>query len=462
MKRVTRSEQNDKSNDYHTADWFTPVSNTDDKDDPSYKSLVCHIKASHRWIKRNGKFEGKYTKFMRKKGNIACKGASSSDIDSDSSADSDASLGSAPEALCGAHIDVYWDQGAIGWYTAKVVSAQTQADKSNASATSLLKIVYDDGEEDNSFSLREWLWSVSARSSDWLAEYKSDAHERKQATKVRKRKRRITVLHSDSEQEEDKEDQATEAGDEITREFDSSTDEDTSNEYVTESSGGVLSYDDALRFCDYEHDQRCDPLYTSVGGMAFHICNDRWRHAFHHVPNHDFARDILRACSGPLLPGLEERRKRCKLCASGTCRRHGKGSGVSGPSGSFPDCKENTRCAMCNRRRTCVHVQLGALSERWVPMGSCCLRKLDAMIVLYRALEGIKSLRDNTSIIESNAIGENCNDHRALMQKRVEAVREPVDAFNRAVNEFDNAMGMDMKYERFGSHGSDFYQSLSQ
>jgi len=273
------------------------------------------------------------------------------------------------------------------------------------------------------------------------------------------------VLHSDSDDEGEKEPQEPQAHEEEEEEEEEeeSDGEPTEKE---EDSGGVLSYRDALDFINYEHDRRCDPLFVDVGGMAFKIVNDRWRHAFHHVPNSEFAKELLRICSGPLLPGFTERRKRCKLCVQGTCRRHGRGSGVSGLSGAFPppgnssNNNGNARCVMCNRRRNCINIQLGALSERWLPMGTCCLRKLDSMIVLYRALDGIRALRSNGS--DSSNI--ECSDgeeqeEAARAQRLEEMVRGPVDIFNRAIDEFDDAMGMDMRYERMGPDGAGFYRN---
>ena len=447
---------------YNTVEWFTPkedamfefgstrrgVGNTnrssrndDDDDDNHFQSIVCNIKNSAKWIQRNGLFESSKT----------------------SDGQSESSIASSLEALCGAHIDVYWDQGAAGWYTAKVISVKRQPYDKRNNATLLLTIVYDDGERDDAFDLHEWLWSVSARSSDWLKEYQSKTQQQQQKEKDRKRKRLARVLCSDSENEDKvlyhEDDNKKVAETDCGSEHDSSvsTEEDTFDCGTMDKGYGVLKYDDALRFCDYEHDQRCDPLYTSVGGMAFHICNDRWRHAFYHIPNSNFAKDILRICSGPLLPGITERRVRCKLCARGSCRRHGRGARVSGSSGSFPKSEDNARCVMCNRKRSCVYVQLGALSEKWLPMGSCCLRKLDAMILLYKALENVKELRHNPVIVQSN-IETNCQNYHALEAERTQAVRKAVDAFNRAVDEFDDAMGMDMKYNRFGSMGSGFYR----
>ena len=456
----TRRSNSETETGYDTAKWFTPElpqpAHYGDHDD-TFRHAVRRIKASPKWVQRNGAFEGK-----------RCDGAGDAVGDGGSGDESDSSLGSAPEGLCGAHIDVYWDQGAVGWYTAKVTSVQRrQHDRAAASdtededdtatrmlrrrrrarrtkPTTLLCIEYDDGECDDAFSLREWLWSVSSQSEEWLAE--------KGKTRTRGQKKRARVLCSDSEDKESCEE--TEADEE-----DEGLCQD--GDEPEEHSGGVLSYEDALRFCDYEHDRRCDPLYADAGGMAFHLCNDRWRHAFHHVPNRAFAEDLLRICSGPLLPGLTERRKRCKLCASGTCRRHGRGSGVSGPSGAFSSQGDNARCAMCNRRRTCVHVQLGALSERWIPMGSCCLRKLDAMILLHRALEGIRALRGHD---EFTSDGVHCagddEGPSAQASRRLDVVRRPVDVFNRAIDTFDDAMGMDMRYERYGAQGAGFYRDI--
>ena len=36
-------------------------------------------------------------------------------------------------------------------------------------------------------------------------------------------------------------------------------------------------------------------------------------------------------------------------------------------------------------------------------------------------------------------------------------LKEPVDAFNRAVDELDEAMGMDATYERYGPNGAGLY-----
>ena len=401
-----------------------------------FRRSVQDIKASSRWRQRNASFEGNCS-------------------------DSDSSMGSAAEGLIGAAIDIYWDQGAVGWYTAQVLSAkkvqrfsETSDDEDDeddegedvAATTTLLSIRYDDGECDDAFLLKEWLWTVSHRSSLWLKEHHRNQNKKKK--KKKKKKARAMVIDSDSDREEQEEQEEQEEHEQDHDDDDftaSGSDSDSSNNDDTpsspsniEDSGGVLGYDDALRYCDYEHDRRCDPLYADVGGRAFHVVNDRWRHAFHHIPNNDFARDVLRICSGPLLPGLKERRKRCKLClgGNGNCRKHGRG-GASRAN-------ENARCVMCNRRRNCIYVQLGALSENWVPLGPCCLRKLDSMIVLHKSLERIRALRDKP-----------CIEHIA-------SVRHAVDSFNRAVDEFDVAMGMDMHYQRYGQHGPGFYRDHSQ
>lgn len=463
-----------------------------------FKSAVRGIKASSRWRQRNASFEGRCYDPQRDK----------ESGDSDGSGSSSDSSGSAPGELHGQYIDVFFDKGAIGWYTAKVISVRQRRGiegedsgedekeeeeseeessddddddgtlaardrcrarrrrrrrkRRNTATTTLLSIKYEDGDIDDEFVLSEWLWSVSSKSTQWLKEHRCERLKKKKGTRKRAR-----VLHSDSDDEGEKEAQDSqvqeEEEEEVSQSHETDEEEEESDGEPTEKeedSGGVLSYMDAVNYCDYEHDRRCDPLYADVGGRAFHVVNDRWRHAFHHMPNNDFARDVLRICSGPLLPGLSERRKKCKLCVHGTCRRHGRGSGVSGLSGAFPppgnssNNNGNARCVMCNRRRNCVHVQLGALSERYMPIGQCCLRKLDSIIVLYRALEGIRALRGSS---ECASPSSPASSKEAQMQ-RLEAVRDAVDIFNRAVNAFDDAMGMDMRYERHGPDGAGFYR----
>lgn len=441
-----------------------------------FKHAVRGIKTSSRWLERNGEFEGRCYDPQR---------------DKESGSDSDSSMGDAPGELQGAFIDVYWDEGAVGWYTARVISvrkrrviegedsgedekeeeeseeessdddddddvgdglfvardrcrrrarARRRARRADATTT-LLSIKYEDGDIDDEFVLSEWLWSVSSKSTQWLKEHRCERLKKKKGTRKRAR-----VLHSDSDDEGEKEAQDSQVQEEEEEEVSKSHETDEEEGYDSEptekeeDSGGVLSYMDAVNYCDYEHDRRCDPLYADVGGRAFHVVNDRWRHAFHHMPNNDFARDVLRICSGPLLPGLSERRKKCKLCVHGTCRRHTN--------------MRDARCVMCSRRRNCINIKLGALSDRWLPIGQCCLRKLDSMIVLYRALEGIRALRGSS---ECASPSSPASSKEAQMQ-RLEAVRDAVDIFNRAVDAFDDAMGMDMRYERHGPDGAGFYR----
>ena len=173
-------KDSDADKEYNTSKWFTPPIATSDAattieervvashhqgndDDCAFKSAVRQIKDSKRWLQRNGAFEGRQ------------QGATDSEADSDTA---DTSCMSETAELCGAYIDVFWDQGAVGWYTAKVLSVDTVEEEEEKRPKklfrrrrTLLTIVYDDGERDDLFCLHDWLWSVSARSSSWLLEY---------------------------------------------------------------------------------------------------------------------------------------------------------------------------------------------------------------------------------------------------------------------------------------------------
>ena len=82
--------------------------------------------------------------------------------------------------------------------------------------------------------------------------------------------------------------------------------------------------------------------------------------------------------------------------------------------------------------------------ERWVPIGECCLRKLDSIILLYEALNRFRSIRE----------------HRIpdTIDEQLEIVKEPVDLFNQAVDKFDAAVGMDLTYKRYGQAGAGYYK----
>lgn len=388
---------------------FTPFGGGD-----AFTESVCQIKESAEWVRRNAVFEEEPNELR----------------------------------LIDAFIDVYWDEGAMGWYTARVIGSGTEE--------GTLSIHYSDGEKDECFALSEWMWSVSDKSSAWLQDIENSLPVRTQQRVNRKRTRVLDSSESSDEDNDDDDDgdgewetaeeeqqdneQSSEESQQDTELMSEDTSDDGNDDGTPDyeknglpASSGVLSYEDALCYWSYGHDPRFHPLFADVGGMAFHVCNDRWRHAFHHIPNSEFAKELLRICTGPLLPNCKHRRKKCKLCMGGSCKRHNMCRGI------------NAKCIMCNRQRTCIHVQLGSMLERWVPMGECCLRKLDSVILLYEALKKIRDIRE-LRIPET-------------IEEQFQVVQQPVDSFNKAVNEFDLAMGMDQTYHRYGSAGAGFYKT---
>ena len=72
------------------------------------------------------------------------------------------------------------------------------------------------------------------------------------------------------------------------------------------------------------------------------------------------------------------------------------------------------------------------------------LREKQKVRRMYGVLEKVRGLR-HLSLPES-------------VQDRYEFVKGAVDKFNSAVNEFDDAMGMDALYDRYGAAGAGFYR----
>ena len=426
-----RDDDDDDVDDeeYDSAKWFTPVLGGE-----TFQDAVRRVKESVRWVQRNGVFEN------------------NDDDDDDDEREEGGRrghLGLCPGRACFTRvqvfIDVYWDSGLPGWYEAEVVG---QGD-----APGTLSIVYSDGEKDMRFRLSEWMWSVSAKSSEWLQEQQAKAEQDHKAlvrSARRSAKRAKVVLAesssgSSSSGEEEEEEEEEEDEEEPPLSALSSPPASPSSPPACSSppplrfpdSSGVLKYEDAFRYWTYEHDVRWrDPFIGDVGGNAYQIASDRWRHAFHHMPNRQFAEQLLRICTASTAKGLP----RCK-------RKKTKK-------------KKQRRCVMCNRQRQCDEYVLGALSPSFaaaggvlaVALGCCCLRKLEAVIALYKALQGVRALREKPQP-GSGSTASTTNDDDEVF----EAVSGPVDRFNRAVDELDQAMGMDQQYRVYGSSGGGFY-----
>ena len=300
--------------------------------------------------------------------------------------------------------------------------------------------------EGHAVRLSEWMWSVSAKSSEWLQEqlHKQDhkalvRSARRSAKRPRWCSPKAAAVAEEEEEEDDEEEPPLSAL--SSPPASPSSPPDSSSPPPPRlrfpDSSGVLKYEDAFRYWTYEPDVRWrDPFIGDVGGNAYQIASDRWRHAFHHMPNRQFAEQLLRICTASTAKGLP----RCK-------RKKTKK-------------KKQRRCVMCNRQRQCDEYVLGALSPSFaaggvlaVALGCCCLRKLEAVIALYKALQDVRALREKPQPGSGNSFASTTDDDDDVF----EAVRGPVDRFNRAVDELDQAMGMDQQYRVYGSSGGGFY-----
>ena len=295
-----------------------------------------------------------------------------------------------------------------------------------------LSIVYSDGEKDMRFRLSEWLWSVSAvvgmaagagqRNKTtrrwcgrqgaaqsvprWCSPKAAVAavagKRKKKKKKMMKKNHRCLPYHPP-----------------CFSSFSSSS--------ALPDSSGVLKYEDAFLYWTYEHDRWRDPFIGDVGGNAYQIASDRWRHAFHHMPN----RCPQSSCQGSRAARARGRRRRRRNSAAVSCATdRDSDEYVLGASPSF--------------------AAGGVLA---VALGCCCLRKLEAIIALYKALQDVRALREKPQPGSGNSFASTTDDDDDVF----EAVRGPVDRFNRAVDELDQAMGMDQQYRVYGSSGGGFY-----